>query len=131
MVDKALSAVRANDVRVWVKGKLLPVCPLLNGETYDYLGVQAKICTSLKLVGRECIEYAADMKRIALRTVEQARHNAKTAIKKKIKSKFIMLAIRAIYKGGDQLTLLLVCNLYGDGKGNGLTRIWTMVLYHC
>ena len=100
VVDRALPAIRATNLRVWVKGNLFRVCPLLNGDTYDVLGVHAKICTSLKLVGRDCIEYAADMKRIALRTVEQARHNAKTAIKKKIKSKFVVHVYRTtIYRG--------------------------------
>jgi len=84
---KELSPLRAGDVKQWVKIRLFPKCPLLNGDTYDTMMLHDKLADFLELTNMERLEYKDDMRRLTLRHIEQVRHNAKTAVRNKIKGK--------------------------------------------
>ena len=85
VASKELSPVHASEVKQWVKNRLFPKCPLLNGDTYDTLFLHDKLADFLDLTDIERLEHKGDMRRLTLRQVEQLRHNAKTAVQKKIK----------------------------------------------
>jgi len=85
--SRELSPVHVSEVKQWVKNRLFPKCPLLNGDTYDTLLLHDKLADFLELTEMERLEHKGDMRRLTLRQVEQLRHNAKTAVRKKIKGK--------------------------------------------
>jgi len=85
--SKQLSVLHMAEIKHWVKNVLYPRCPLLNGDTYDNLSLHEKLGDFLKMSEVERLEHKVDMRRWMLRQVEQHRHNAKTAVQRKIKGK--------------------------------------------
>jgi len=113
---KDLSPVYGNMVKMYVKNRLFPACPMMNSDTYDECALHDKICDFLELGRRERLENKDSIKRITLRNVETTRHNAKTAVKKKIGGK---LNCSSFFVERRTLTL---CPLFAIVKNIGMRR---------